>query len=393
MGNSSNRVTFILAATGATLLCADLAMAQERAQLEEVVVTARKRAENLQDVPMSVTAISAEQLERLGIRDLKDLTRYTPGVTLDQGFGLNDQRLVIRGLSPSRGRPNNAVLVDGIDLTTESVSTPGGSMLINQRLLDIKQVEVVKGPQSALYGRAAFSGAISYVTRDPGEELESEVGVDIGEYGRRYLKAAIGGPVTDAIGLRLNGLAWNEDGYYKEGFTNADLGGGSGHGLSLVGTWDNDGIFTARARVAYSDDEYDQQATFYDEINTEVLPPAEWQNIVSDANKDNFVKYFGGTPAGADGRTSFLTPRPQVDDNPADRAPYEGSFAEVLNTSLKLDWSLSAGTITSYTGYVNANTGQVYDADFTVVPDPDMIEDIARGGSFVDFDTDNRMFS
>ena len=107
----------------------------------------------------------------------------------------------------------------------------------------------------------------------------------------------------------------------------------------------------------------------------------------------NFVKYFGGTPAGADGRTSFLTPRPQVDDNPANRAPYEGSFAEVLNTSLKLDWSLSAGTITSYTGYVNANTGQVYDADFTVVPDPDMIEDIARGGSFVDFDTDNRMFS
>ena len=70
MGNSSNRVTFILAATGATLLCADFAMAQERAQLEEVVVTARKRSENLQDVPMSVTAISAEQLERLGIRDL-----------------------------------------------------------------------------------------------------------------------------------------------------------------------------------------------------------------------------------------------------------------------------------------------------------------------------------
>ena len=250
MGNSSNRVAFILAATGATLLCADLAMAQERAQLEEVVVTARKRAENLQDVPMSVTAISAEQLERLGIRDLKDVTRYTPGVTLDQGFGLNDQRLVIRGLSPSRGRPNNAILVDGIDLTTEAVSTPGGSMLINQRLLDIQQVEVVKGPQSALYGRAAFSGAISYVTRDPGDELESEVGIDVGDYGRRYLRAAVGGPVTEAIGLRLNGLIWNEDGYYQEGFTGADLGGGNGSGLSLVGTWDNDGMFTARARVA-----------------------------------------------------------------------------------------------------------------------------------------------
>ena len=79
------------------------------AELDEIVVTARKREENLQDVPMSVTAMAGETLERLGVRNLADLTRYTPGVNLDNGFGLNDQRLVIRGLSPSRGRPNSAI--------------------------------------------------------------------------------------------------------------------------------------------------------------------------------------------------------------------------------------------------------------------------------------------
>ena len=67
------------------------------AELEEIIVTARKREEKLQDLPMSVTAIDTEAMERLGIRDLKDVTLYTPGVNLDSGFGLNDQRLVIRG--------------------------------------------------------------------------------------------------------------------------------------------------------------------------------------------------------------------------------------------------------------------------------------------------------
>ena len=330
MPNNNYRVLPVLAATGTALLCADLALAQQ-AQLDEIVVTARKREENLQEVPMSVTAIDAAQIERLGIRDLADVTRYTPGVTLDKGFGLNDQRLVIRGLSPSRGRPNSAILVDGIDLTTESVSTPGGSILFNQRLLDVQQVEVVKGPQSALYGRAAFAGAISYVTRDPGDELETEVGVDVGEYGRRYLRAAIGGPISDSFGLRLNGLAWNEDGYYQEGFTGADLGGGSGYGLSLTGKWDSGNIFSARARVSYSDDEFDQQATFYDPVNTILDVPDEALPVVGTAtNPMPVVGMFAGMPAGADGRTSYLTPRPELNDTPAERRPYEGGFAEVL---------------------------------------------------------------
>ena len=188
------------------------------AALEEVVVTARKREENLQDLPMSVSAIDAAAITRLGVRDLADITRYTPGVNLDSGFGLNDQRLVIRGLSPTRGRPNSAILVDGIDLTTESISTPGGSMLFNARLLDVERVEVVKGPQSALYGRAAFAGAIQYVTRDPSDEFQTDASIDIGEFGRRYLSAGISGPVTDDFGLRFKRHGLERRWFLRRGF-------------------------------------------------------------------------------------------------------------------------------------------------------------------------------
>ncbi|MEJ2139184.1 MAG: TonB-dependent receptor [Gammaproteobacteria bacterium] len=383
-----------LVVTGLGVLVTDPAFSQ----VEEIVITARKREENLQEVPLSVTAIAAEQIERLGIRELQDITRYTPGVNLDSGFGLNDQRLVIRGLSPSRGRPNSAILVDGIDLTTESVSTAGGSILFNQRLLDMQQVEVVKGPQSAMYGRAAFTGAISYVTRDPGDELEGQVGVDLGEYGRRYVRMAVGGPITETFGLRVSGLGWNEDGYYNEGFTGADLGGGNGAGISLVGKWEPGDRFAARLRVAYSDDEYDQQATLYNPINTFVSPP-DSANGIGSVTPDTVVGLFSGIPDDVNGRTPYLTPNPGRGTDPADlpapedREAYEGGFAEVINTSLKLDWDIGAGTITSYTGYANADTGQAFDGDFDVRPNADLTADIARGGTAVNFVTDTRLLS
>lgn len=366
------------------LLAGDLVWAQ--AQLEEIVVTARKREEKLQDLPLSVTAIDAAQIERQGIRNLGDIAQFTPGVNLDNAFGLNDQRLVIRGLSPSRGRPNSAILVDGIDLTTESVSTAGGSMLFNQRLLDIQQVEVVKGPQSALYGRAAFSGAIQYVTRDPGDTTEGEVGIDIGEDGRRYIRGGIGGPVTDTLGLRFTALSWNEDGYYDESFTGSSLGGGDGYGLSLVGLWDITDNFSARARVAYSDDEYDQQATIYDPVNTLIRPPSS-SFALDSIDENTVVGLFGGSAGDLDGRDPILTP------DPATGKAYDGGEQDVLNTSLKLDWDIGSGTLSSYTGYAKADNGQEFDGDFDTRPDAAFATDIARGGTFIDFDTDTRLFS
>jgi outer membrane receptor protein involved in Fe transport len=117
--------------------------------VDEIIVTTRKREENLQKVPIAVQAITADEIERKGITSLGALVQQSPSVILDQGFAPQDQRITIRGLSPTRGRQNVAVLQDGIEVGSEAIATAGGSLLINPRLFDLERVEIVKGPQIA----------------------------------------------------------------------------------------------------------------------------------------------------------------------------------------------------------------------------------------------------
>ncbi|MFM7432714.1 MAG: TonB-dependent receptor, partial [Gammaproteobacteria bacterium] len=206
----------------------------EGAVLDEIVVTARKREENLQDVPIAVTAISAETLQREGIKDVQDIAAGDPSLGFDKGIAAYDTRIVIRGLSPTRGRPNVATLVDGIDVSSESIGVAGGSLLINPRLVDIARVEVVKGPQSALYGRSAFAGAISYITADPDDEVSGNVSAEYGQYSQYDIKASLSLPMSDTFGMRLNGYSFDERGYYKNVAGGEYVGGGDGMGGSLT---------------------------------------------------------------------------------------------------------------------------------------------------------------
>jgi len=149
-------------------------------QVEEIVVTVSKKAESLQDVPMSVTAFSAADIERKGIKDIADVARFSTSIQFDESFAQSDTRIVVRGLSPTRGRQNVALLVDGVDVSSEAITSSGGSLLINTRLVDIERIEVVLGPQMALYGRSAFNGAIQYITKDAAEEFEADLRLDAG---------------------------------------------------------------------------------------------------------------------------------------------------------------------------------------------------------------------
>ncbi|MEY2625140.1 MAG: hypothetical protein RL412_915, partial [Pseudomonadota bacterium] len=103
----------------------------EAVALEEIVVTARKREENLLVVPLSITAVTAAQLERQGVKDVTGLIDRDPSLSFDTGLVPYDTRIVIRGLSPTRGRPNVATLVDGVDVSSESIGVAGGSLLIS----------------------------------------------------------------------------------------------------------------------------------------------------------------------------------------------------------------------------------------------------------------------
>lgn len=141
----------------------------------EIVVTARKREESLQDVPLAITVFTAVQIENAGIDNIEDVARLTPGFTFTPLFGGNQSTPVIRGLSTTIGEPNVGFFVDGVYQSSRAVMD---SLLGD----DIARIEVVKGPQSALYGRNTFGGAINYVTRTPTNDLSGRIRGTIGNH-------------------------------------------------------------------------------------------------------------------------------------------------------------------------------------------------------------------
>jgi len=191
----------------------------------DIVVTARKKSESLQEVPLAIRALDSGTIEREGLRQVEDLARLVPGLTYDLGGFLNDTRPALRGMQAERGRPSVAVLLDNQDLSGENLSIAGGGASLNTALFDLERIEVVKGPQSTLYGRNAFAGAINYVSRDPSMELEGRVGGEVGNGGVWALEGAINAPIiADRIAIRLNAGIKNRNGFYRNPVTGARLG-------------------------------------------------------------------------------------------------------------------------------------------------------------------------
>ncbi|MBL8202280.1 MAG: TonB-dependent receptor plug domain-containing protein [Chromatiales bacterium] len=365
------------------------------AQIEEVVVSTRRREESLQDVPIAVSALTSEQIQQQGITDLKDIVANQPSVQFDQSYGPADNRITIRGLSNTRGRSNVAFLVDGIDTTTENLISAGSGLLANRRLLtDVERIEIVKGPQSALFGRSAFAGAISYITKEPTDEFDGRVSIDVGDAGRRTVDGAFGGPLSDTFGIRLTGVQYNEDGYYTNTITGKDVGGVNGYGGALTAVWKPADAVKVKARVEYSEDSYDPRAvvrlagdTAYDLPPTAkaIVRPADFtgnpyiaQPAASSAtNLFNFGAYCPGyDPANTVGDGSgaaFCLPgtikdssgyRVTLSENPVTGADYPGTDTQTFRASLIASFDLGYGLISSYTGWTDFDGLDIYDQDY-----------------------------
>ena len=167
-----------------------------QAQIDEIIVTTRKTEESLQSVPVAVTALTRDFFEKQGVSTTADVVKMVPGVNFDQAFSAADTRISIRGINSERGRASVAVLVDGIDVSGENITSGGGSSLLNTRLLDLERVEVLKGPHSALYGRTAFAGAINYLTRKPSmDDFEINTYGDVADFGTYDIRGSISGPL------------------------------------------------------------------------------------------------------------------------------------------------------------------------------------------------------
>jgi len=183
---------------------------------EEVIVTARQRAESITDVPASITAFSAQDIERAGIERAEDFIALTPGVTMVNTAEVGDTQVSIRGINGTRdGEANFAFIVDGILYTNPSA--------FNREFADLKQIEVLKGPQGALYGRSASAGAIIVTTNSPTEEFSGHLKAHGGSQDSYFVSGAVSGTIVDdQLFGRLHGDWRTTDGFYKNNFRNDD---------------------------------------------------------------------------------------------------------------------------------------------------------------------------
>jgi iron complex outermembrane recepter protein len=211
-----NRV-MMLAVISALGLQATEAKAQAAgATLEEIVVTAQRREENLQDVPISIIALTGAMLEETGIRDPRDLQTFVPGMQFQSGTAETTTIIFLRGVGIG---DFNANTVGAVGVYSDEVYLGANSgKLFNA--FDGDGIEVLRGPQGTLYGRNTTGGAIKFASRKPTDQLSSNVSLLYGNYNDIRLEGGIGGPVVDdKLNVRVSGLYENRDGTTKNRVT------------------------------------------------------------------------------------------------------------------------------------------------------------------------------
>jgi iron complex outermembrane recepter protein len=214
----------------------------ENFKLEEVLVTARKRLESLQDIPVSATAFDSDALATRDLRSLEDLAGSTTGLVYENysTSGLSSAP-VIRGMSlafATAREQNTSVFLNGAYLQRQSMLNPG--------LIEMERVEVVKGPQSALYGRNAFAGAINYITKKPTDELSGSAAITYGSGEREDYSASVSGPlIEDRLLGRISYSASDFDGHTENDHPFADLKPRGDHTEGDLGGWDDEMVSAA----------------------------------------------------------------------------------------------------------------------------------------------------
>ncbi|MDP6437591.1 MAG: TonB-dependent receptor plug domain-containing protein, partial [Gammaproteobacteria bacterium] len=192
--------------------------AQSLQNLDEIFVFARKREEKLTDVPISISAFSSKQLRDRNIADAYDLADFTPNFNLTQNLGRRLDNPTIRGqFGPLIGgtAPNGSFFVDGVYIRGSIGSTSTANLA---------QVEVLRGPQSAQFGRATFAGAINYITKKPSDEFEGEVNFQTGQDGDRELGAWVSGPIVEDKLFFYVGTSTDQwDGEWRNGLEEYDV--------------------------------------------------------------------------------------------------------------------------------------------------------------------------
>lgn len=311
-------------------------MANERT-MEEVVVTAQKRTESIQDVPLAISAIGADGLQARGIASPEDLQFSVPGLTIT-GTELGQAKVTIRGVGFAS---EVAIGSDpGVPLHIDGHYTQASSF-VTRDMFDVERVEVLRGPQGTLYGRNALGGTINIVTKRPSDEFEAELSADAGNFNKLLLQGVMSGPFSDSLRGRIAFSTENREGYITNISNGDDLNDSDYAMVRGAFEWDiSDKVTALLSGFSYRDDsnapgaqvsgEYPQEPLLLGFVPNPWLAPGVGSNLPDDART----------------LKSDLTPR---NTNDAD-----GLF-------LSIDWNFEGATFRSLTGYndTSANFSQI----------------------------------
>ncbi|MEO8751141.1 MAG: TonB-dependent receptor [Casimicrobiaceae bacterium] len=332
---SNHRLSFA-AAVGATLVAVP-SFAQV-AQLEEVVVTARKSEERLIDVPVSVTTFSSANLVDAGARDVFDLARLTPGFSFEKlnRYGVQGgvSRPVIRGMSNILGEGNASVFVDGILFSDSILSFP----------FDIvDRIEVIKGPQAALFGRATFAGAINIVTKKGTNEPENKISLRAAQYGDYEANILSRGAITDdKLFYMFHARYYTFDGEYRNKLDRDKVGDEQSYNFDGSLEYRPGGMFDATISAGYSRD------------NDGLAPIVLQDRFANNCYLRSARQYYCGAVQESDSVT-------------LDRASLlgtEGLNRNSTRLSAQLQWDFGAFKLTSNSGLFSTNAEYGYDSTY-----------------------------
>jgi iron complex outermembrane receptor protein len=288
---------------------ADAPAAQDR--LEEIVVTAQRREEKLQDVPVSVTAFSETLLRDAGVRNTADFMALSPNVSFDQSFTVGNSFVTMRGVEQINNADSPvAIVVDGVP--------QGNQKQLKMELFDVERIEVLRGPQGALYGRNAIGGAINIITKQPTNDFSGFLQAGGGSGSEKFGVAAISGPiVADKLLFRLSGEYKDSDGQITNPYLNKKVDFFKTEDLRAKVTWLASDAVTMDVRVAHS--KTDGGATYDVAIPNTFADPTNVQDLAPHAD------LLGSSHLKSD------------------------------DASVKLDWKVGGGTLTAITGWTKVS--------------------------------------
>jgi iron complex outermembrane receptor protein len=313
-----------------------LGMSQSRPMLEEVVVTAQKKAESLQDVPLTLQAFSGDSVAEAGITDIEALSENMPAVTITRSA--NSQRIVARGI----GSGTNSGFEQSVGTFVDGIYYGRGQQ-IRPRFIDIASIEVLKGPQSTLFGTNVTAGAINIRSNDPTDEFEGQLSLLVGEDGEQDGNVVISGPISERLMGRLALYKRDYDGYMDNGSIGDSVAQEDHWGGRIVLLLDASDNVSIRAAYEHHDLEQDgntaQNVIFADNF----LPEVTGDDGKFDYNNE------GGLLA------DFSTiPNGQIADT--------NKFDTV---SIKIDYDGDGYSLTSVSGYTKYDWENIVDSDYT----------------------------